>query len=111
MIENPFPDIYVSAYQALDWIFTHRLAAVGTLVTYDDWMDYNCAPRVNRTVVDLASAPAWRRWEKGGKQTAEGIWLDRAIAEASRLGRSVVWPRLILLPGYTCRRASPHQPA
>ena len=30
-------DIYISAYQALDWVFANRLAGVGTLVVYDDW--------------------------------------------------------------------------
>ena len=43
-------DIYVSAYQALDWIFTHGLAGIGTLVVYDDWMDLACGPRVNHSI-------------------------------------------------------------
>ena len=30
-------DIYISAFQALDWVFANRLAGVGTLVVYDDW--------------------------------------------------------------------------
>lgn len=33
-------DIYISAFQALDFVFAHRLAGVGTLVVYDDW----CVP-------------------------------------------------------------------
>jgi hypothetical protein len=37
-------DIYRSAFEALDWLFEHRLAGAGTLVAYDDWLDYACAP-------------------------------------------------------------------
>jgi len=55
-------DIYVSAYQALDWIFTHGLAGIGTLVVYDDWMDYACGPRVNQSIASLrGGAPRQRK--------------------------------------------------
>jgi|TARA_B110001469_G_scaffold51374_1_gene49901 hypothetical protein len=29
-------DLYISAYQCLDWMFTHRLIVPGTVVYYDD---------------------------------------------------------------------------
>jgi len=38
-------DIYISAVQALDWMFAHRLVRVGTLVGYDDFMDYACTQK------------------------------------------------------------------
>ena len=68
------------------WIFTHNLAGVGTLVVYDDWMDYNCAPRVNQSVADIANGPLRMRWV-GGKQTKEGLWMNHAIRDASNKGR------------------------
>ena len=30
-------DLYVSAKEALTWLFKHRIARVGTLIRYDDW--------------------------------------------------------------------------
>jgi hypothetical protein len=30
-------DLYVSSLQALDWLFKHRIARQGTLISYDDW--------------------------------------------------------------------------
>jgi len=45
-------DIYVSAYQALDWVFTHKMARRGTLVVYDDFMDYTCAPKLGKESFD-----------------------------------------------------------
>jgi hypothetical protein len=30
-------DLYISTYQALDWLFTSKIIAPGTLVGYDDW--------------------------------------------------------------------------
>ena len=30
-------DLYISTFQALDWIFKHNLAGPGTLIGYDDW--------------------------------------------------------------------------
>lgn len=30
-------DLYISTFQALDWIFKHKLAVPGTLIGYDDW--------------------------------------------------------------------------
>ena len=30
-------DLYVSAKQALMWLFKHKIARVGTLIRYDDW--------------------------------------------------------------------------
>lgn len=30
-------DLYVSAKQALTWLFEHKIARVGTLIRYDDW--------------------------------------------------------------------------
>ena len=38
-------DIYISAVQALDWLFANKLVRVGTIVSYDDWMDYACTLR------------------------------------------------------------------
>ena len=35
-------NIYVSAFQALDWVFTHGLARVGTIISYDDWWNVAC---------------------------------------------------------------------
>eukprot|EP00240_Pyramimonas_obovata_P016425 CAMPEP_0118926470 /NCGR_PEP_ID=MMETSP1169-20130426/4141_1 /TAXON_ID=36882 /ORGANISM="Pyramimonas obovata, Strain CCMP722" /LENGTH=264 /DNA_ID=CAMNT_0006868025 /DNA_START=285 /DNA_END=1076 /DNA_ORIENTATION=+ len=35
-------DLYVSTYQALDWMFEHKLIAAGTLVGYDDWWVMPC---------------------------------------------------------------------
>ena len=32
-------DLYISTYQALDWLFHHRLARRGTLISYDDWFN------------------------------------------------------------------------
>ena len=48
-------DIYVSAYQALDWLFTHKLIVPGTVVAYDDWADYVCSPMLTRE--ELKSVP------------------------------------------------------
>ena len=31
-------DIYISAYQALDWLCAHRLIRRGTILGYDDWL-------------------------------------------------------------------------
>ena len=42
-------DLYVSAYEVLDWLFTHRLARAGTLVAYDDWSDHTCTPILTRS--------------------------------------------------------------
>lgn len=39
-------DIYISAVQALDWLFANRLVRVGTLITYDDFMDYACTRKI-----------------------------------------------------------------
>ena len=43
-------DLYLSARAALDFIFTHRIARVGTVIRYDDWWTLPCAAqhRVNR---------------------------------------------------------------
>ena len=30
-------DLYVSAKQALTWLFRHKIARKGTLIRYDDW--------------------------------------------------------------------------
>ena len=30
-------DLYISTFQALDWMFMHELARPGTLICYDDW--------------------------------------------------------------------------
>jgi hypothetical protein len=30
-------DLYVSTYQALDWLFSSKLIVPGTLIGYDDW--------------------------------------------------------------------------
>lgn len=30
-------DLYISTFQALDWIFKHKIASHGTLIGYDDW--------------------------------------------------------------------------
>ena len=50
-------DIYVSAYQALDWLFHHRLAVPGTVVAYDDWADYACAlPAIERSILSASAA-------------------------------------------------------
>ena len=38
-------DLFVSAYQALDWLFTQRLAVRGTIVGYDDYWVLPCAKR------------------------------------------------------------------
>jgi hypothetical protein len=32
-------DIYVSAYQALDWLCARRLLVAGSVVGYDDWLE------------------------------------------------------------------------
>mmetsp|Transcript_7328 Transcript_7328/g.17117 ORF Transcript_7328/g.17117 Transcript_7328/m.17117 type:complete len:426 (-) Transcript_7328:298-1575(-) len=48
-------DIYISAFQALDWLFEHKLVRPGTLVVYDDWMDYTCAPLLSPSA--LANVP------------------------------------------------------
>ena len=45
--------IYVSAAQALDWMFANKLVQVGTLVMYDDFMDYSCATRLGSEKADL----------------------------------------------------------
>ena len=34
-------DIYLSAMQALDWLFAHRLIVPSTFVRYDDWPRFN----------------------------------------------------------------------
>ena len=38
-------DLYVSARQALDWVFGNGLAVVGTVIRYDDWWSIPCATR------------------------------------------------------------------
>ena len=30
-------DLYISTFQALDWVFKHKIARRGTLIGYDDW--------------------------------------------------------------------------
>ena len=30
-------DLYVSAYQALDWMLANKLVVAGTIIGYDDW--------------------------------------------------------------------------
>jgi len=45
-------DIYISAFQALDWLFQFELVQPGTLVLYDDWMDYTCAPLLSPSALD-----------------------------------------------------------
>ena len=30
-------DLYISTFQALDWMFKHNLVGIGTLIGYDDW--------------------------------------------------------------------------
>ena len=32
-------DLYISTLQALDWLFRHRIARSGTLISYDDWYE------------------------------------------------------------------------
>lgn len=41
-------DRYESSLQALEWMFAHRLAVVGTVVGYDDWWTLPCAARDRR---------------------------------------------------------------
>jgi hypothetical protein len=36
-------DLYVSTFTALDWVFTHGLARVGTVLGFDDWWNVPCA--------------------------------------------------------------------
>ena len=31
-------DIYISSYQALDWLCKHKLIRRGTIIGYDDWL-------------------------------------------------------------------------
>ena len=38
-------DLYISARQALDWVFGNGLAKVGTVIRYDDWWTVPCATR------------------------------------------------------------------
>ena len=38
-------DLFVSAYQALDWLFTHNLAVRGTVIGYDDFWVLPCIRR------------------------------------------------------------------
>lgn len=35
-------DLYVSAHQALDWLFAQKLVTPGTLIGYDDWWPISC---------------------------------------------------------------------
>jgi len=35
-------DIYSSAVTVLDWMFKHEKVRPGTVIGYDDWMDYVC---------------------------------------------------------------------
>jgi len=35
-------DLHVSTYDALDWLFAHRIARVGTIIGYDDWWTIAC---------------------------------------------------------------------
>lgn len=77
-------DIYISAYQALDWVFTHGLARRGTLVVYDDFMDYTCAAKLGQSSFDqtdwqaAANAMSNGLYNAGGK-TSE-LWKARAAA-------------------------------
>ena len=80
-------DIYVSAYQALDWVFANQLAAVGTLIVYDDWMDYACGPRINRTMAEIGNDPRTQRRWANGRPTADKLRLDRSLKEAVAAGR------------------------
>ena len=77
-------DIYVSAYQALDWVFTHGLARRGTLVVYDDFMDYTCAAKLEKSSFDgtdwQAAANAMNiGLYNGGGRTSE-LWKARHAA-------------------------------
>lgn len=47
-------DMHVSAFQALDFMFRHRLIVPGTLIGYDDWWVIPCA-HVKRWAVDAAA--------------------------------------------------------
>mmetsp|Transcript_16458 Transcript_16458/g.40533 ORF Transcript_16458/g.40533 Transcript_16458/m.40533 type:complete len:367 (+) Transcript_16458:122-1222(+) len=38
-------DLYISTYQALDWMFKNKLVRVGTIIGYDDWWVLPCAMR------------------------------------------------------------------
>jgi len=84
-------DIYISAYQALDWVFTHKLARRGTLIVYDDFMDYTCAPKLNAADfrgVDFKAAVRMMNIGTygGGRNTSFGK-LYAAKGAAIRAGR------------------------
>ena len=44
-------DLYISAWEALDWVFKHRIAAPGTVIGYDDTWVLPCV--ANDTRVEL----------------------------------------------------------
>merc|ERR1719277_1861501 len=35
-------DLYISSFQALDWMFSSNLVQPGTYIGYDDWWDNPC---------------------------------------------------------------------
>lgn len=38
-------DLYISAVQALDWVFSSGIAVRGTIIGYDDWWFIPCTPK------------------------------------------------------------------
>ena len=87
-------DIYLSASQALDWLFAHKLAAVGTLIAYDDWADYACAPKLS--AADVRSVPP-EELEASKHIGARSLFsgetrVGRAVHRAAIAGR---YPRLL----------------
>lgn len=79
-------DIYVSAYEALEWLFKHRLAVVGTVIAYDDWADYACAPLLSRSELDaLPREQVAAAWSLGfAPPSRSSGWRDSAVGKAVR---------------------------
>lgn len=48
-------DLFISAWEALDWLFTERLLLPGSVIGYDDWWTIACAS--NNTDVEAHGEP------------------------------------------------------
>ena len=91
-------DIYRSAYEALDWMFANRLARVGTIIAYDDWLDYACAPTLGGA--ELRALP--RREVEDSMRTGfmppsrQTRWRDSKMSVAVRArAKQRIYPRLL----------------
>ena len=78
-------DIYLSAMQALDWMFANKLIVPGTYLRYDDW------PRINATHGPFAGTnffgQARAHYELSEKWDVEWQLVARGTVQVLRIGK------------------------